>query len=217
MKVTRKRKHGRLNLHVEGRRAHRKTNNRYPFLDLDFVDEEPLDVKTRVLYGVGAVGCVILAVIGAIFPVLPAIPFWVLAVICLSHAFPGFGRLVRESRLYRWLIAKLNEPEKKTRRPIMRRQDKNRIMWRVSLGVLALVAFVVLTWRVVRYPGVVAAVVSVVTSLIWVISWFYLFIYVREPEATIKPDARKTPRDAVTTTPSGRRLPPDAHARSEAS
>lgn len=176
-----------LRTRVEAKRARKRSNNKYPFLDLDFVDEEPLGLRERILYGLGAMGCVVLAIIGAIFPVLPAIPFWILAVICLSHSFPGFGRFVRESRLYKWLIAKLNEPEKKARRPVMRRAEKDSIMTRVSVAVLVLIAANLGISHLVAVPRLVKWAVGALASVVWIASWFCLYLYVREPEATIRP------------------------------
>lgn len=182
MKARGKRRLGGVRMRVEARRAHKKSNNRYPFLDLDFDEDEPPTPGERALYVLATVVCVVLAIVGAIFPVLPAIPFWVLGAISLSHAFPPFGRFLRSTRLYRWLIEKLNEPQEKARRPIMEHRRKDVIMTRVSVGMALLLAasLVLPLARYVRWG------LRAVVSLAWVASWCYLYLYVRDPEATIR-------------------------------
>lgn len=182
---------GKARVRVEARRARRKaskSSSRYPFLDLDFVDDEPLDFRTRLIYGLLTLACVIGALIGAVLPVIPAIPLWVMAAICLSHAFPAFGRWLRETRLYRWLIAKLNEPQAQSKRPTMARPRKDRLMLLVTLVmvVLLVVARFLLPGLGLPLPDGYLWYVSLALSVVWVALWAYLYLYVREPEATIR-------------------------------
>ena len=186
MKARGKRKLGGVSMRVEARRARKRSGNRYPFLDLDFDEDEPPTPAERALYLLATVACLVLAVIGALFPVLPAIPFWVLAAISLSHAFPSFGRFLRSTRIYRWLIEKLNEPQEKARRPVMAHRRKDVVMTRISVGMALLLAssLVLPIARYVRWG------LRIVVSLAWVVSWCYLYLYVRDPEATIKGGGR---------------------------
>lgn len=183
---------GNVRVKVDARRARKKTaqNEKYPFLDLDFVDDKPHDLRTRVLYGLAAIACVIGALIGAVLPVMPAIPLWIMAAICLSHAFPVFGRWLRQTRLYRWLLSKLNEPVSESSRPVMTHRLKNQVMTAIT-AVLA--ALILLAWRLlptlplpISLPSWYMWVVSILVSLGWVSCWLILYFYVREPEATIR-------------------------------
>lgn len=182
---------GKVRVRVEARRARRrasKPSGRYPFLDLDFVDDGPLDARTRLVYGLLTLACVAGALVGAVLPVIPAIPLWVMAAICLSHAFPAFGRWLRETRLYKWLIAKLNEPQTQARRPTMTYLRKNRIMLvaTLALAALAVAAAVALPRLGLPLPHGYLWYVSGAISVVWVALWIFLYLYVREPEATIR-------------------------------
>ncbi len=181
-------------MRVEARRARKRSNNKYAILDLDFVDDEELSPGERALYGAGTLGCVIIALIGAVFPVIPAIPFWGLAVVCLSHTFPGFGRFVRDSRAYQWLIEKLNEPEVKAKRPVMTRRRKDQINTGIAVG---LAAIWVAVWFVATEYGLIFWLVTAFVIVAYIISWFVIYVYFREPEATIRTKRKLQQRKPV--------------------
>lgn len=175
---------------VEARRERKRAQGRYPILELD-VDEDELSVWQRVLYVAATVGCVILAIIGAIFPIIPAIPFWILAIVCLSHAFPPFGRFVRNLRLYQWMLSKLNEPPKKKDPKYLTHAQKNRVMILVSL---ALAAILVAT-KFLPIPTLFKIPLYALPSAGWVVAFIFVYFRIREPEARIHPKAAKKPDD----------------------
>ena len=167
---------------VEARRERRKSNSRFPILDLQ-TEEHPLWL--RVLYFMGAIGCILVALVGAVFPIIPAIPFWILAIVCMSHCFPAFGAFVRSLRIYQWLIAKLNEPSTgKRRHVVLAHRRKNQIMAAsaVVLAILLCVDFFVLplprTWRYL---------ISGVLSVGWAVLFAFVYLGIPEPEASIHP------------------------------
>lgn len=175
---------------IEARRERKRSQGRYPILELD-VDEDDLPMWQRVLYVLATLGCVILACIGAIFPVIPAIPFWILAIVCLSHAFPPFGRFVRNLRFYRWMLEKLNEPPKKKEPRYLTHAQKNRIMVLVSI-VLAVVLCVA---KLSPLPKLFKIPLYALPSIAWVVAFVYVYFRIREPEARIHPKAAKRPTE----------------------
>lgn len=171
---------------VEARRARKKSNSRYPMLDLDF-DEDDLPVWKRVLYGLATLGCVMIALVGAIFPIIPAIPFWILAIVCMSHCYPPFGAFVRSFPLYRWLIEKLNEPPKQKKPLYLTHKKKNQIMVGVSVGMAVILTAVF----VAPLPKKLSLIASTIPSVIWTAAFVIVYFFIREPEARVNPKQAK--------------------------
>lgn len=56
----------------------------------------------RILWGLGAVGCFVLGVVGWLVPIVTGIPFYLLGLVLLSKAVPSFGRWInRKERTWK--------------------------------------------------------------------------------------------------------------------
>lgn len=89
--------------------------------DLLTVDGGEHPLLRRVLFGLGALVCLVLGVVGWLVPVITGVPFYVLGAVLLTKAVPAFGHWInqRERRLdlrYRlWLRPKLRARVKRER------------------------------------------------------------------------------------------------------
>ncbi len=157
-------------------------------IDLDFVDDKPHNTRERMLYGLAAFVCIIAAIIGAIFPILPAIPFWILGAINLAHAFPAFGRFLRGTRLYQWAIKKLENSTLDTKLPELTRKQKLKTVGIVTvlMAVLLIVVWLLPLAQALKW------IIRIVMSLVWVAVWLITIFVVDEPRAryTKRPHAR---------------------------
>lgn len=181
-------KRAKFRVKVEARRAREKPKRDKSLLSLDFANEEPASPKMRVLYFLGSLACIAGALVGAVLPVIPAIPLWILAAILMSHAFPAFGRWLAKTRIYRWLVSKLDAPEKQERRPVMTRKLKARLMAAATALMIVILAAALIVPRALSLslPHGYMWVVSIAVSVLWIAALIYLYAYVREPEATIR-------------------------------
>lgn len=109
----------------------------------------------RTLYLVCGLACVGLAIVGAVLPILPTVPFLLLAVFCFARSRPEWAeRLYRHPRYG----------------PALRQwRDRRAISRRAKVSAVGAMAFsAALTWWLVGWPWAAVASATLLATATWI-------------------------------------------------
>ncbi len=109
----------------------------------------------RPLYRMGGVLCVILAVIGAVLPIMPTVPFLLLAVFCFARSNPEWERRILDHPHWGPQVRDWRE-----RRAISRRSK--------TAAILAMTAGAVVTWYTLGAPYYYVSIAILIVCGGWI-------------------------------------------------
>jgi len=109
----------------------------------------------RTIYLICGIVCVGLGVVGAVLPILPTVPFLLLAIFCFSRSRPEWARRLYEHPRYG---------------PALRQwRDRRAIGRKAKLSAIAAMAFSAgFTWWLVGWPWAAVAGTILLATSIWI-------------------------------------------------